>query len=465
MTNLQEIARLVREELLTLIRPVQLMSVNPSRATGEVSGRFKSNGVLFDYSIKGGTVTYRPVGAGGGRSDSADHVVEADARLDAARGKPRNCTTGYACGNTCIQKGRKCRAKGGAAAAKLEQAVKMLPAAGQTSGSGAQGAETRPAAAAAEAKPKVESVDDEIKRLQRLQAEHEESSNRSGHHPGTVAREVILGLQALQNRKEGKPLRWNIHGKNYQIPATALQGLSPRQLSALIYTKVNGNRPNPYQAFGDWFMEPKAENAGKDAKAKAAAKPAGKGPGLKEAKSSVLEAFGVKSVAALKADDEFKMSMAGEEANPLKSKEDWLKLYRRFVKVPENERNLPDGPTVVNGIDVTKNFRPWAVFGLDPKTATANDVRSRFRKLIMQHHPDKGGDPRVAERLKKMRDSMLAFMPDDRKAAGRRDAADPVTAGLVQSLRASQRALRNRWSSARADGYREVLVRLDAVGA
>jgi hypothetical protein len=65
----------VREELLTLIRPVQLLSVNPSKATGEVSGRFRSNGILFDYSIQGGTVTYRPVGAGGGRSDSADPVI------------------------------------------------------------------------------------------------------------------------------------------------------------------------------------------------------------------------------------------------------------------------------------------------------------------------------------------------------------------------------------------------------
>lgn len=73
MVNLQEIARLVREELLTLIRPVQLLSVNPSKGTGDVSGRFRSNGVLFDYTIGGGTVRYRPVGAGGGdRADSAD---------------------------------------------------------------------------------------------------------------------------------------------------------------------------------------------------------------------------------------------------------------------------------------------------------------------------------------------------------------------------------------------------------
>lgn len=88
MTNLQEIARLVREELLTLIRPVQLLSVNPSKDTGDVSGRFRSNGVLFDYTIGGGTVRYRPVGAGGGgdRSDAADQDVWAGPRLDPDQG-------------------------------------------------------------------------------------------------------------------------------------------------------------------------------------------------------------------------------------------------------------------------------------------------------------------------------------------------------------------------------------------
>lgn len=88
MSTLQEIARLVREELLTLIQPVQLLSVNPSKATGEVSGRFRSSSLLFDYSIKGGTVRYRPVGAGG-RQDSVDVVEDAVGRLDAAARKPQ----------------------------------------------------------------------------------------------------------------------------------------------------------------------------------------------------------------------------------------------------------------------------------------------------------------------------------------------------------------------------------------
>lgn len=333
MSTLQEIARLVREELLTLIQPVQLLSVNPSRGTGEVSGRFRSSSLLFDYSIRGGTVRYRPVGAGG-RQDSVDEEVEAGARLDA--GKPRNCTKGFSCGNTCIQKGRTCKAKGGRAAAKLADAVKMLPAAGETSG-----------------KPMTQR--------------------------GTAAK--------------AKP-----------------------------------------QAQG---QEPEAKGA--------AGKKPGKAPTLPEVKAAVLKAFGAKSIAALKKNKEFQMAIAGETENPLKSKEDWLKVYRSFVGVPANERNLKDGPTVINGIDVLQNFRPWHVFGLDPKKATNDDIRAAFRKTIMEHHPDRGGDPRVAERLKIMRDSLLALRPDKPKAGkGRKDSADDARLDsevLLGSLLASQQQL------------------------
>lgn len=334
MSTLQEIARLVREELLTLIQPVQLLSVNPSKATGEVSGRFRSSSLLFDYSIKGGTVRYRPVGAGG-RQDSVDVVEDAVGRLDAAARKPRNCVKGFSCGNTCIQQGRTCRAKGGAAAAKLQQAVKMLPAAGETS---------------------------------------------------------------------GKPMA---------------------QRGAAGKAKAKAQEPEAKGAEG---------------------KKPGKAPSLKEVQGAVLKAFGASSIAALKKDQEFQMAIASETENPLKTKEDWLKVYRSFVGVPANERDLKDGPTVINGIDVLKNFRPWHVFGLDPKKATNDDIRAAFRKTIMKHHPDRGGDPRVAERLKTMRDSLLALRPDKPKAGkGRRkDSADAVRLDsevLLGSLLASRQRL------------------------
>ena len=99
-------------------------------------------------------------------------------------------------------------------------------------------------------------IDQEVKRLQELQKAHTEHANRSGHYPGHIGVEVIVGLQALSKKKPGTPLRWNIHGKNHEIPENKLQGLSPRQLSALIYTKVSGHKPGPGQAFGDWFAVP-----------------------------------------------------------------------------------------------------------------------------------------------------------------------------------------------------------------
>lgn len=90
----------------------------------------------------------------------------------------------------------------------------------------------------------------------------------------------------------------------------------------------------------------------------------------------------------------------------------WERLYRELVAVPQSDRNRRSRPGVINGIDIQKNFRPWAVFGLNPRTATRADVQSAFRRLAKQNHPDVGGRAKDLERLRKMRDSVLAFMPD-----------------------------------------------------
>ena len=141
---------------------------------------------------------------------------------------------------------------------------------------------------------------------------------------------------------------------------------------------------------------------------KEAPKPKVKAITMTTAKKAVLEKFACKSATELRKNKTFVMSMTGEEIS-LKTKDDWIKLYRRWVAVPEDERNK-SGPTCINGIDVLENFRPWHVFGLDPKNATAEDVKASFRDLVKTHHPDAGGDPRVFERLQKMRDSVLALM-------------------------------------------------------
>lgn len=136
--------------------------------------------------------------------------------------------------------------------------------------------------------------------------------------------------------------------------------------------------------------------------------PKSKGLTATAAKKAVLSHFGCTTATQLKKCQSFLMQMGGEDFG-LKTTEDWLKLYRKFIAVPEHERNVT-GPTVVNGIDVLQNFRPWHIFGLDPHSATAEDVKSAFRELAKTHHPDMGGDARVFDRLQKMRDSVLALM-------------------------------------------------------
>jgi DnaJ domain len=123
--------------------------------------------------------------------------------------------------------------------------------------------------------------------------------------------------------------------------------------------------------------------------------------------TQVCRVFGCKNATELRKSNEFNLAMAGRSFD-LKTKADWQKLYREWVGVPQAERNR-SGATCINGIDVLENFRPWHVFGLDPSTATADDIKEAFRRLAKEHHPDVGGDPRVMERLKKMRDSLLAF--------------------------------------------------------
>jgi len=193
---------------------------------------------------------------------------------------------------------------------------------------------------------------------------------------------------------------------------------------------INMARPNGSRKVRGWIITPKvAEKAGvsltkelskedtekllQAKKADIAEKKAGerkvangnKAPSIKELKSEILKAFDVATVKELKEDAQFKLATAGMKVN-FSKKESLLPIYREWVKVPMNERN-EKGPTAINGIDVLKNFRPWHVFQLDPKTATVQDIKNTYRSLAKKHHPDAGGDRRVFEKLGKMRDSLL----------------------------------------------------------
>lgn len=129
-------------------------------------------------------------------------------------------------------------------------------------------------------------------------------------------------------------------------------------------------------------------------------------PSMQELKDAVIAVFDCSSYKELQKNTSFKLFVQ-EHSLKMTTKESWLKVYRKFVGLPESERNSI-GITSINGVDVLRNFLPWKVFNLDPKTAEVDDIKSAFNKLAKEHHPDHGGNADVFEQLKIMRDSLLA---------------------------------------------------------
>lgn len=129
-------------------------------------------------------------------------------------------------------------------------------------------------------------------------------------------------------------------------------------------------------------------------------------PSLQNLKDAVIAAFECSSYKELQKNASFKLFVQ-EYSLKMTTKEAWLKVYRRFVGLPESERNAISESSI-NGVDVLRNFLPWKVFDLDPKAATVDDIKSAFNKLAKEHHPDHGGSAEVFEQLKTMRDSLLA---------------------------------------------------------
>jgi len=51
--------------------------------------------------------------------------------------------------------------------------------------------------------------------------------------------------------------------------------------------------------------------------------------------------------------------------------------------------------------------QPWQVLGLPDSHPTQQQVEDAYRKLAMQHHPDRGGDPDDMARINSARDALL----------------------------------------------------------
>ena len=130
---------------------------------------------------------------------------------------------------------------------------------------------------------------------------------------------------------------------------------------------------------------------------------------LAQLKKAVYKYFKVNNTTELKQSSSFKMATDGLENLNLRLKADWEKLYREFVGILPEEGNQ-QGYGCINGINIFDYFKPWQVFGLDPKKATQNDIKKAYRQFSKKYHPDvpKTGDSKIFDRLNTMYKSITA---------------------------------------------------------
>ena len=130
---------------------------------------------------------------------------------------------------------------------------------------------------------------------------------------------------------------------------------------------------------------------------------------LTQLKKAVYKYFKVNNTTELKQSSSFKMATDGLENLNLRLKSDWEKLYREFVGILPKEENQ-QGYGCINGINIFDYFKPWQVFGLDPKKATQNDIKKAYRQFSKRYHPDvpDTGDAKVFDRINTMYKSITA---------------------------------------------------------
>jgi DnaJ domain len=128
-----------------------------------------------------------------------------------------------------------------------------------------------------------------------------------------------------------------------------------------------------------------------------------------ELKAAIYQRFSVDSTPALRKSKNFAMATDGIGSLNFSIKETWEKLYRQYIGVLPNEVS-EEGDNCINGVDIFKYFRPWQVFGLNGKTATAADIKTAYRNLSKIYHPDnqKTGNAAIFDRINIMYQSISA---------------------------------------------------------
>jgi hypothetical protein len=121
---------------------------------------------------------------------------------------------------------------------------------------------------------------------------------------------------------------------------------------------------------------------------------------LTQLKQAIFQEFKVVDAKALKKSSRFKMATSAMENFNLSQRDGLEMLYRKLIGILPNEVG-ETGPGCVNGINIFKYDRPWEAFGLDPKTATTEQVKTAYYDLSRIYHPDnrETGDAVIFNRL------------------------------------------------------------------
>jgi Uncharacterized protein conserved in bacteria (DUF2213)/DnaJ domain len=118
-----------------------------------------------------------------------------------------------------------------------------------------------------------------------------------------------------------------------------------------------------------------------------------------QVEGKVLEHYKVNSINDLKKNGQFRMATSGLGKLDLKKKSDLERVYRKTIGILPGE-DSETGRGAINGINILKYDMPWKAFGLDPKTATDDDIKKAYRDLSKKYHPDRpGGDAEVFDKI------------------------------------------------------------------
>ena len=164
--------------------------------------------------------------------------------------------------------------------------------------------------------------------------------------------------------------------------------------------EVQGLDTATLEAFAQFIIENHKKKDSKPKPSEATKTVKVKPPTLAQLKKATFGYFDVKDVKELKKSGSFAMATSGMEKLDFSKKDGWEKLYRKFIGVLPGEEN-ETGYGCINGINIFKYDLVWKAFGLDPETATSEDIKSAYRELSKVYHPDipNTGDAQVFARL------------------------------------------------------------------